>query len=105
MVMIVTALVVLGVSGVSASAYVHSRGADCARTPQQQPPDAVGVSLDRIKQYLAVKYAGSVQDIVPRPDGADAVEMKISTHLGKVRVVRAARGGGWLIATTNTCGD
>jgi len=103
---------VLGVLAVGANAYVDARAADnhCARTPQQHPPDSVGASLEQIRQYLASEYATKVRYVVASPDGPDAMEMSVSDangmfFHGKVRVIAAPRGGGWLIATTNTCGD
>ena len=96
---------------VGTSVYVFAReGADCARTPQHHPPDSVGVSPLHIRKYLASQYATRVRFVVPHHDGPDAIEMSVSdaagTFLhGKVRAIRAERGSGWLIATTNTCGD
>ena len=110
-IVLVTALA-MGALVVGTSAYVHARNADtnCARTAQHHPPDSMGTSVEEIRRYLAGKYATKVQYVVATPDGPGAVEMSVSDadgqfFHGKVRVVAAPRGGGWLIATTNTCGD
>lgn len=95
-----------------ASAYVNARGpdADCSRSPQAHPEDAVGVPVARIREYLAQKYATEPRYVSPLPDGSDGYEFSVldaSGHHnhGRVRAERARRGGGWLIVTTNTCGD
>jgi hypothetical protein len=102
---------------VGASAFTHNERDDCSRTVQHQPPDAIGVSLDRVERYLADKYATRAKYIAVTYDGPDAVEMAIydasgDTRLDTVRVERGPqvngqwwRTDGWLIATTNTCGD
>lgn len=99
-------LVVATVALVSAQAPA----ADCTRTPQVQSADAVGVTMPRIREYLAQQYATQPRYVSPVPDGADAYELTVSDvggdhELGRVRVERAPRGGGWLIMTANTCGD
>lgn len=57
----------------------------------------------------AFQYATRPRYVVPNREAADAVEMSVSDVSGnliqEVRVVAAPGGPGWLIATTNTCGD
>lgn len=83
---------------------------DCARTPVDTSADAKGMSLHEVRKSLAREYATRARYVEFEPDGADAVEMAVwdaggDFFHGNVRVVRAPSGGGWLRATTNTCGD
>jgi hypothetical protein len=83
--------------------------ADCARTPQTHPPDAIGVPLERVVRFLAQQYATSPRRLHVTADGGDAVEIEVwdaggDFFHGTVRAVRA-ESGGWLLATTNACDD
>jgi hypothetical protein len=85
-------------------------GTDCARTPLVLAPDAKGVSLHEVRQDVARDYATRTRYVTSEPDGTAAVEMSVwdasgDFFHGKVRVVRAPSGVGWLQATANTCGD
>jgi hypothetical protein len=86
---------------------VHARVAgDCARTPQVQPRDAIGVSLDRARSHLAHRYATRPRQVRVISRDEDAVELGVwdaggEVFHGAVRLVRES--GGWLVATSNTC--
>jgi hypothetical protein len=70
--------------------------------------DTQGLSLPEVRDVVARDLGTRPASIEVADDGPDARELAVTDggghHLGTVRVVRAPEKG-WVVATTNTCGD
>lgn len=104
----IAALLTTAVVALAMTSLVAPR-LDCARTPVSVSADTQGASLQQVRALVARDHATRPRRVDVVRDGTDARELRISDgdgrhHLGSVRVVRAS-GDGWVVATTNTCGD